>query len=288
MLLPKQRSGLEPATLEKGTNKMGRPLKIQKYSTNTGQGSPGAAVPVDIGFTNFGNLTDPVYNSANTLSAPDFLGVVGGSPATSTPTTSYPEVAAQVNVALANGSSTGAGDGRIVRQKGAHKFLVVYTASATNDGSFILGQAYQVASTGTTVWSKVGAGTATVAAGDIFTATAANGGGNGTAYPVGICVLEDSGTPAAGYMSIAYSVGDSSDVYASYITNKWIRDWNGMTYQNYSNNNLGNNIQSGEHFYPVNFFSDEGTVTWSGAEIINGANAQNGSLQLAQVEKVTS
>jgi hypothetical protein len=38
----------------------------------------------------------------------------------------------------------------------------------------------------------------------------------------------------------------------------------------------------------VNFFSDEGTVTWSGAEIINSTNAQNGSLQLAQVVKVTS
>jgi hypothetical protein len=38
----------------------------------------------------------------------------------------------------------------------------------------------------------------------------------------------------------------------------------------------------------VNFFSDEGTVTWSGAEIIAGADAQNGSLQLAQVQKVTS
>ena len=89
-------------------------------------------------------------------------------------------------------------------------------------------------------------------------------------------------------MSIGYSVGDSSAVYASYITNKWVRDWSGMTYQNYSNSNAGTNIQSGENFYPVNFFTDEGNVTWSGAELINGANAQNGSLQLAQVDKVTS
>jgi hypothetical protein len=134
----------------------------------------------------------------------------------------------------------------------------------------------------------VGAGRDTVAAGDIFTATAANGGGDGTAYPVGVCVLSNTGTPAAGFMSIEYSVGDSSAVYASYITNKWIRDWNGMTYGNYSNSNFGTNIQSGENFYPVNFFTDEGTVTWSGAEIINGAEAQNGSLQLAQVVKATS
>jgi hypothetical protein len=61
-----------------------------------------------------------------------------------------------------------------------------------------------------------------------------------------------------------------------------------MTYGNYSDSNTGTNIQSGENFYPVNFFTDEGTVTWSGAEIVAGVDAQNGSLQLAQVDKVTS
>jgi hypothetical protein len=89
-------------------------------------------------------------------------------------------------------------------------------------------------------------------------------------------------------MSIAFSVGDSTDVYASYITNKWVRDWSGMTYATYADSNLGVNIQTGENFYPVNFFTDEGTVTWSGAEVIGGAQSQNGTLQLAQVEKVTS
>jgi hypothetical protein len=127
----------------------------------------------------------------------------------------------------------------------------------------------------------------TAAVGRIFTALAA-GAGNGTVYPVGQCVLSNTGTPSAGNMSISYSVGDSSAVYASYITNKWIRDWNGMTYGNYSNSNLGTNNQSNENFYPVNFFTDEGTMTWSGAEVINSANAQNGSLQLAQVSSVTS
>ena len=114
-------------------------------------------------------------------------------------------------------------------------------------------------------------------------------GGNGTAYPVGVCVLSNTGSPAAGYMSIGFSVsGDSTLKYASYISNKWIRDWTGMTYGNYSNSNAGTNTYSGENFYPVNFFTDEGTVTWSGAELINSANAQNGSLPLAQVQKVTS
>ena len=265
---------------------MGRALKIQKTGTNQGVGTPGASVVLDAGYPQFGSLTSPVYNSANSLTATDYMGVVGGSPATSTASATYPQIAAVVNIALANGTSTTAGAGRIVRQKGSHKFLVAYTAAATADENFIVGQAYQVSTLGTTNWQAVGAGTQT-AVGDIFTATAA-GAGTGEAYPVGQCILSNTGTPAAGYMSIAFSVGDSTDVYASYITNKWVRDWNGMTYGNYSDSNFGVNVTSGENFYPTNFFTDEGTVTWSGAEIINGVDAQNGSLQLAQIDKVTS
>lgn len=274
---------------------MGRSLKIQKYGTAQGitinangtVNQPAAGVPVNQGYPNFGSLTDPVYNSAGTLSESDFLGVVGGMSSAAT-STSYPIIFPQVNIALANGTSTGAGNGRIVRQKGAHKFLVARVASTVSPGSFIVGQAYQVATVGTTTdWAAVGAGTDNVAVGDIFTATA-TGSGNGNAYPVGICVLSNTGTPAAGYMSIEFSVGDSAAVYASYITNKWVRDWNGMTYGNYSDSNSGVNITSGENFYPVNFFSDEGTVTWSGAEVINGVSSANGSLQLAQVKKATS
>ena len=52
---------------------MGRPLKIQKYSTNSGIGSPGAAVGIDVGFPNFGSLTDPEFNvNPTTLSNADF------------------------------------------------------------------------------------------------------------------------------------------------------------------------------------------------------------------------
>jgi hypothetical protein len=274
---------------------MARALKIQKYGTSQGitinsngtVNQPAAAVPVDQGYPNFGSLTNIVYNSADTLSSTEFLGVVGGNSSAATSAT-YPIILPQVNISLADGTDTTAGNGRIIRQKGAHKFLVAYVASTTADGSFIVGQSYQIVTTGTTTWANVGAGRGTVSAGDIFTATAADGGGDGTVYPVGVCVLENSGTPSAGFMSIEYSVGDSSAVYASYISNKWIRDWNGMTYGNYSPSNTGTNIQSGENFYPTNFFTDEGTVTWSGAEIINSANAQNGSLQLAQVVKATS
>jgi hypothetical protein len=245
-------------------------------------------VLVDQGYPNFGTLTNPVVNSADTLSSTEFLGVVGGSPATSTATTTFPVIAAVVNVALANSTSTTFGAGRIIRQKGSHKFLVAYIASTTADGSFIVGQAYQIASLGTTTnWEAAGAGTQS-AQGDVFTATSVGGAGDGTAYPVGQCILSNTDEPAAGYMSIAYSVGDSAAVYASYITNKWIRDWNGMTVSSYSDANTGNNVTSGENFYPVNFFSDEGTVTWSGAEVIGGSQAQNGTLQLAQVAKATS
>lgn len=276
---------------------MGRALKIQKNNVGSGSTVTGSnpevttynqTILTDAGFPNFGSLTSPAnpYNSADTLNSDQFLGVVGGSPTTSTPTTTFPEVLAAVNISLADGTSTTAGAGRLIRQKGAHKFLVAYTASATADESFIVGQAYQISTLGTTDWQACGAG-ADAAVGDIFTATAV-GSGTGEAYPVGVCVLSNTGSPTAGNMSIEYSVGDSAAVYASYITNKWIRDWNGMTYGNYSNSNDGENIYSSENFYVTNFFTDEGTVTWSGAEIINGAEAPNGSLQLAQVVNVTS
>ena len=276
---------------------MGRALKIQKNNVGSGSTVTGSnpevttynqTILTDAGFPNFGSLTSPAtpYNSADTLNSTQFLGVVGGSPTTSTPSATFPEVLAAVNISLADGTSTTAGAGRLIRQKGAHKFLVAYTASATADESLIIGQAYQIAVLGTTDWQTCGAGVdATV--GDVFTAVAV-GSGTGTAYPVGQCVLSNTGSPTAGNMSIEYSVGDSAAVYASYITNKWIRDWNGMTYGTYSNNNSGENIQSSENFYVTNFFTDEGTVTWSGAEIINGVEAQNGSLQLAQVVNVTS
>lgn len=279
---------------------MGRALKIQKTNIGAGTSVSGSNpvvttynqnVLTDAGYPNFGSLTNPVYNSAATLSANDYLGVVGGSPATSTASATNPEIAALVNISLVDGSdsytATSSYTGRIIRQKGSHKFLVAATGATIADEDMLVGQAYQIAALGTTNWQACGA-PAGAAVGDVFTCTVDAGAGTGTVYAVGQCVLSNTGTPAAGYMSISYSVGDSSAVYASYITNKWVRDWNGMTYGNYSNSNLGVNVQSGENFYPTNFFTDEGTVTWSGAEVVNSAQAQNGTLQLAQISKVTS
>ena len=275
---------------------MGRALKIQKTNTGSGTTVSGSNpvvttynqnVLTDAGYPNFGSLTDPYYGSANTLSATDFLGVVGGAPVLSSPTTTFPEIQCNVNIALPSGTGQGATTGRIIRQKGAHKFLVS-SDTTVNDEEMVVGASYMIITLDTTNWQQMGA-PAGAQAGTIFTCTALCADPqNGTGVLVGQCVLSNTGTPTAGNMSIEYSVGDSSAVYASYITNKWIRDWNGMTYQNYSPSNLGTNVQSGENFYPVNFFTDEGTMTWSGAEIIAGANAQNGSLQLAQVVKITS
>jgi hypothetical protein len=262
---------------------MGRALKIQKTNNS---------ILTDAGFPNFGSLTNPVYNSPiQTLDSTQFLGVVGGSPATSTASVTFPEVAALVNILLVDGTAsetvTGSYTGRIIRQKGSHKFLVAATGAVINDEDMIVGQAYQIAALGTTNLQTAGA-PAGAAVGDVFTCTSNDVAGTGTLYAVGQCVLSNTATPAAGNMSISYSVGDSAAVFASYITNKWVRDWNGMTYGTYADSNLGVNIQSSENFYVTNFFTDEGTVTWSGAEIINSADAQNGSLQLAQIASVTS
>jgi hypothetical protein len=272
---------------------MGRALKIQKNSVGSGTTVTGTVtaynqnILTDAGFPNFGSLTNPAYNTpVQTLDTTQFLGVVGGSPTTSTASATFPEIAAVVNISLADSTSTTAGAGRIIRQKGSHKFLVAYTAAATADESFIVGQAYQVSTVGTTDWAAVGAGTGVIA-GDIFTATAV-GAGTGEAYPVGVCVLSNTATPAAGFMSIAYSVGDSSAVYASYITNKWVREWNGMTYGTYADSNLGVNIQSGENQYVANFFTDEGNVTVSGGEMVGSTSTDNPTIQLAQIASVTS
>ena len=258
---------------------MGRSLKIQKVNNS---------IPTDVAFPPFSALTDADTGSGTGLTNSQFLGVVGGVPPTSAPSATYPEVTSLANILLANGTNTAYGNSQIVRQKGAHKFMVANLDSVTNDGSFIVGQAYQISTYGTTTdWQAAGA-PAGAALGDVFTATSVGGAGNGAAYPVGTCVLSDSATPAAGYMSVGYTFNGGSTTYASYITNKWVRDWNGMTYGNYSDSNTGENNYANENYYVTNFFSNVGTVTLSGADVINGVQAQNGSVYIAQIDNVTS
>lgn len=232
---------------------MGRPLKIQKYSTNSGTGSPGAAVGIDIGFPNFGSLTDPVYNTnPETLSAADYLGVVGGLRTTATSATN-PVVKCIVNI---TNSYTGQDDGVILRQKGAHKFLVA-TNTAIDPANAVVGVSVRIASLGDTNWVAMGAPVG-AAVGTIFQVTVASGAGtSGTCQEVGVCVLDNDSSPAAGLMAIGFSVGDSSITYISKLTNKWLLDWTG-------GNDYTFNSITGDTRYVTNFFTDEGTVIKSG------------------------
>lgn len=280
---------------------MGRALKIQKNNVGAGTSVAGSnpvvtsynqTVLADAGFPNFGSLTNPAYNTpVQTLDSTQFLGVVGGSPATSTASATFPEITALVNILLADGTdsqtATSSYTGRIIRQKGSHKFLVAATGATIADEDMIVGQAYQIAALGSTNWQACGAPIG-AAVGDVFTCTVDAAAGTGTVYAVGQCVLSNTATPTAGNMSILYSVGDSAAVYASYITNKWVRDWNGMTYGTYSDSNLGVNVQSGENQYVANFFTDEGNVTVSGGEMVGSTSTDNPTIKLAQIASVTS
>jgi hypothetical protein len=250
---------------------MGRPLKIQKLSTGSGNG--GASVSVDLAYPNFGSLTAPVVNSADTLSATQYLGVVGGATPTDTPSATNPRIDVIVNIAAPSGSGLGVHAGYIIRQKGSHKYLVGDSNAAIDPENFVVGQSYQIVAVGDTPWSTIGGGT-NAAVGQIFTATAAAAAGtSGTAYPVGICVLDNDVTPAAGLMAITYTNGDSTATPISKLSNKWLLNWAGGS--DYTAASVVNDER-----LAANFFTDEGTVIKSGT-------AQTG-VNLAIVDNVTS
>ena len=248
---------------------MGRPLKIQKLST--GSGNSGASVSVDLGYPDFGSLTAPVFNSpVQTLNNNQYLGVVGGAAPTDTPTTTNPRIDVTVNIAAPDGSGIGVAQGYIIRQKGAHKYLVGDVTGVTG-GAFVVGQAYQIVTVGTTNWTAAGAG-ANFGIGTIFTATTV-GDGNGTANSVGVCVLDNDVTPAAGLMAITYTQTDSTATPLSKLTNKFLLDWTGGS--TYEADQVINDVR-----IVANFFTDEGTVIKSGT-------AQT-TITLAIVDNVTS
>ena len=260
---------------------MGRPLKIQK--TSTGSGNGGAAVSVDIGFPNFGSLTAPVVNTGDTLSDTQYLGVVGGAAPTDTPSATNPRIDVIVNIAAPSGSGIGVATGYIIRQKGAHKYLVG-DATGVNDGSFVVGQAYQISTVGTTTnWTAAGA-PSNFGLGTVFTATTV-GDGNGTANSVGVCVLDNDTTPAAGLMAITFTVTDSTATTISKLTNKFLLDWTGGS--DYAAASV-----VADKRYATNFFTDEGTVIKSGTTATaNTGTVQSGQqnlLDLAIVDNVTS
>jgi hypothetical protein len=173
--------------------------------------------------------------------------------------------------------------GYVIRQKGSHKYLVG-DATGVNDGSFVVGQAYQIVSVGTTDWAAAGA-PSNFGVGTIFTATSVGGAGSGTANSVGVCVLDDDVTPAAGLMAITFTTGDSTATTISKLTNKFLLDWTGgSTYAATS--------VIADKRYATNFFTDEGTVIKSGttgaANTGTVAAGQQNLLDLAIVDNVQS
>ena len=256
---------------------MGRPLKIQKISTGSGNG--GASVGIDLAFPNFGSLTNPVKNSVGNMTNAQYLGVVGGAAATDTPTATNPRIDVIVNIANPSGSGIGVAQGYIIRQKGSRKYLVG-SVTAVNDGSFVVGQAYQVITLGTTNWQSIGA-EADLAVGGIFTATGADGGGNGVANSVGMCVLDNDVTPAAGLMAITYTNNDSTATPISKLTNKFLLDFAGGS--GFSQAEVTNDVR-----FSANFFTDEGTVIKSGTTAAANVTGQQNLLDVVIVDNVTS
>jgi hypothetical protein len=282
---------------------MGRPLKIQKtnamagiFYNNQSQGTTAASVNVDQGYPPFAaptsmDLPTVVYPTPGTTPAIPFTGVVGGPPVLSSPSASYPVVKCQVNIALPSGSGFGAHNGRILRQKGARKFMVV-DGTTIQDEDCVVGATYMILTVSTTNWSQWGA-PAGYAAGTIFTCTGIGTLGNGTALLVGTCVLSNTGTPTVGNMAISVSIADSTPTYLSKLTNKFAQDFNGGETGGSSNsNNVWNPAQVVNNIdYAANFFIDGEQFTKSGADTATWAGTQqnsNGTLTLAEVEKYTS
>ena len=245
---------------------MGRPLKIQKIVST---GNPG----VDNGYPNFGSLTAAVVNTADTLNSDQFLGVVGGIPATAT----FPSVKCRVFITGIAAEE----DGRILRQKGAHKYLVRGDTIRT---ALISGIAYSIRTVGNTPWNEYGV-VGTPLTDTVFTATASLGStGTGQVRAVGVCILSSvtDTNLSEGSMNITYTLSDSTAVTVSKLTNKFVHDWtnfaneSGAALTSYADggNNVGVVDYTGEAVEIANFFTDEGTVQKSGAEDATNGTAQ--------------
>ena len=281
---------------------MGRPLKIQKYNTmagifynNQSQGTTAVNVAVDQGYPPFAAPTSmdlPTVVLPQPATSPlPFTGVVGGLRGGAVSST-YPVVECQVNILLATGAGAGAHNGAIIRQKGVRKFMVVdYTSIA--DENVRPGNAYMIATLGTTNWQALGAPAGAVV-GTIFTCTVSGSGllTTGTAYLVGTCTLY-SASPTAGNMAITMSIADSTPTYISKLTNKFAQDFNGgETGGNSNQNNVWNPAQVINNIdYAANFFIDGEQFAKSGAEVATWSGTEqnsNGTLTMAEIEKYTS
>ena len=252
---------------------MGRPLKIQKISTGSGNG--GASVGIDLGFPNFGSLTNPVKNSVGNMTDAQYLGVVGGAGPTDTPSATNPRVDVIVNIT----GSAGVAQGYIIRQKGSRKYLVG-DVTTINDEDMVVGLAYIIVAVGTTDWVSCGAPT-NYGVGTIFTCTNSIGAGSGTANLVGVCVIGNGQTPTAGLMAITYTNNDSTATSISKLTNKFLLDFAGGS--GFTQAEVTNDVR-----FSANFFTDEGTVIKSGTTAVANVSGQQNLLDVVIVDNVTS
>ena len=183
---------------------MGRPLKIKISDTQ------------DAGFNNPG---DDVAN--RTPSGELFYGVVGGNISTS----DYTFPVTTTRIRPTGGSVTTEGDGFIVRQKGASKFLVSRLDAAQIDpASAVVGCIVRVTVVGDTDWESMGAGKGTIAVGHIFTVEAASAAGSsGRVAECGVCSLTNEADSAlsTGAMTITYTDVGSTAVRLKRLSNKF-------------------------------------------------------------------
>ena len=182
---------------------MGRPLKIKISDTQ------------DAGFNNPSG--DPTSTPANELS----YGVVGGNISTS----DYTFPVTTTRIRPAGGSITAEGDGFIVRQKGASKYLVSrLDASAIDPANAVVGSIVRIVSVGDTDWNAMGMpGDGFVSNGAIFTVEAASAAGSsGTVAECGTCTLADvnDASLAVGDMTVSYTDVGSSAVRLKRFSNK--------------------------------------------------------------------
>jgi hypothetical protein len=182
---------------------MGRPLKIKISDTQ------------DAGFNNPSG--DPTSTPANEL----FYGVVGGNISTS----DYTFPVTTTRIRPGGGSITAEGDGFIVRQKGASKYLVSrLDASAIDPANAVVGSIVRIVSVGDTDWNAMGMpGDGFVSNGAIFTVEAASAAGSsGTIAECGTCTLADvnDASLAVGDMTVSYTDVGSSAVRLKRFSNK--------------------------------------------------------------------
>ena len=186
---------------------MGRPLKIKISDTQ------------DAGFNN------PDGSATATPSGEGFYGVVGGNISTS----DYNFPVTTTRIFPAGGSITTEGDGFIVRQKGASKYLVSrLDSTAIDPANAVVGTQIRIVAVGDTDWAAMGAGEGTIAVGKIFTVEVASAAGSsGTADECGICTLANvnDASLSSGDMTITYTAADSSAVRIKRMSNKQCIDF---------------------------------------------------------------